>query len=125
MDFSPRFLNRFHDAILPASKAAGFPAVRTDHVAYTGNVVTHLLEQIDHSWLLIADLLPGNPNVHLEIGYGWGRNKPTVLLVSNPNKRPVNLPFDLQQHRYLEYKTTENLKDLLQEELVGIKSKSS
>lgn len=126
MDFSQKLLSRFHDGILPAAKAAGFAAVRTDHVAYTGNVVTQLLTQIDNSRLLIADLFPENQNVYLEIGYAWGQKKPTVLLVSNPSKRPISpnkLPFDLRQQRYLEYKTTENLKDSLQGELVGIKSK--
>jgi len=120
MDFGPRLLSRFYDAIQPAAKAAGLPAVRTDRIAYAGDVLTHLLRQIEHARLVIADLLPENANVCLEVGYAWGRDRPTVLLVSNPASRRVTLPFDLRQQRYLQYRTIAHLREVLQDELVGI-----
>lgn len=124
MNYSKRLINRFHNGIMPAAKAAEMVAIRTDQVSFTGNVVIQLFEQIKNCHLLIADLFPENANVHIEIGYGMALNKQIVLLANNQNKGPLNpdkLPFDIRQLRYVEYKKIDDLRNSLQDFLIGLK----
>ena len=73
-------------------------------------------DRIASSKLLVADLTGANPNVYLEVGYAWGCQIPTVLLVKDPNE----LKFDVRGHRCLVYKSIAHLEDLLKHELEGL-----
>jgi hypothetical protein len=46
-----------------------------------------------------ADLSDANPNVYLEVGYAWGRGRPTLLVVRDSS----HLKFDVQGQRCLIY----------------------
>ena len=60
-----------------------------------------VIDAIDHADFVIADVTGGNPNVLFELGYAYGRGKPTLLLV-NRTQSPA-LPFDLRDFRFLIY----------------------
>jgi hypothetical protein len=67
---------------LPVNKA-GYLCERVDMDTYTGDILARILSRIESARLVIADLTGSNPNVYLEVGYAWGKSRPTLLLIKN------------------------------------------
>ena len=78
--------------------------------------MTWLRDRIASAKLLVADLTGANPNVYLEVGYAWGCQIPTVLLV----KDSTELKFDVRGHRCLVYKSIAQLEESLKRELKNL-----
>jgi hypothetical protein len=98
------------------SREAGFECQRLDYEAYTGDVVEEIKNRIQRSHLVIADLSRSNPNVFLELGYAWGKNRPTVLLRRAPAPDATGkekVPFDVAGHNRIEYTDIGNLEEEL------------
>ncbi|HSK79131.1 MAG TPA: hypothetical protein VLQ45_21945, partial [Thermoanaerobaculia bacterium] len=55
--------------------------------------------------LIVADLTGDNANVYLEVGYAWGRGRPTLLIARSSD----DLKFDVRGQRCIIY---ENIVDL-------------
>ena len=53
----------------------------------------------------------------LEVGYAWGKGRPTILLVRDPNE----LPFDVRGQRCLVYGKIRELEEALAKELEGLR----
>lgn len=85
--------------------AAGFLCERVDMAAFTGDILTRIKSRIETASLVIADLTGANANVYLEVGYAWGKERPTLLLA----KRGDELKFDVKGQRCIKYK---NIADL-------------
>ena len=73
-----------------------------DDVYYFGiEVSVHnaglLRSRIETASVVIADLTGANPNVYLEVGYAWGKGRPTILLVVDVG----DLRFDVKSQRCL------------------------
>jgi hypothetical protein len=66
---------------------------------------------------VIADLTAPNPNVYLEVGYAWGLEIPTVLLVKGSSDA---LTFDVRGQRCLIYESIQQLEEKLKRELQGL-----
>ncbi len=66
--------------------------------------------------MVIADLSLANPNVYLEVGYAWGRGRPTILVVRDVKE----LRFDVQGTRCLVYQSIRHLEELLTKELAAV-----
>jgi hypothetical protein len=86
---------------------AGYLCERVDMSIFTGDIMERVRERIDTAKLVIADLTGANPNVYLEVGYAWGRSKPTLLLL----KGGSDLKFDVRGQRCVTYR---NITDLSQ-----------
>lgn len=117
MPFAPEFDDHFHYGIQGATNAAGFLCERADLATFTGDVMAWVKERITSASLLIADLSTANPNVYLEVGYAWGRNIPTLLLVRDT----AELRFDVRGQRCLVYKSIRHLEELLRQELEALR----
>ena len=64
-----------------------------------GHILDRIKLRIETATLVIADLTGANANVYLEVGYAWGKNRPTLLLakVGDELKFDVRgLPLELQ-----------------------------
>lgn len=116
MPFADSMEDTFHYGIQGAVNAAGMLCERADLSTFTGDVMAWVRDRIASSKLLVADLSGANPNVYLEVGYAWGCQIPTVLLV----KDPTELKFDVRGHRCLVYKSIAQLEELLKRELKGL-----
>jgi nucleoside 2-deoxyribosyltransferase len=90
---------------------------RIDQTAFTGDVIEHVRRRIDDARLVIADLSEARPNVYLEVGYAWGRNKPTILVARQSEK----LHFDVQGQKCIFYNKIGQLRELLAGELAGLR----
>lgn len=99
--------------------AAGLLCERVDQASFTGHILDQIRERIDSAAVVIADLTGANPNVYLEVGYAWGRGRPTILLVQDVK----DLRFDVQSQRALVYDRIIDLTRLLTQELERLKSR--
>lgn len=114
MPFAPKFDDIYHYGIQEPVNAAGLLCERVDHAVFDGLIVQRVRDRIESAKLVIADLTEANANVYLEVGYAWGRGRPTILLVSDLK----HLRFDVAGYRCLEYRDSiRTLEQLLMREL--------
>jgi hypothetical protein len=99
MPFAEDMDNVFHFGIEGPVQSVGFLCERADLSVFQGDIVQWIRARIANSSLVIADLSSANPNVYLEVGYAWGRGKPTVLLVRDSSE----LKFDVKTQRCIVY----------------------
>ena len=119
MPFAEEMDDIFHYGIQGAVNAAGCLCERADASTFTGDVADWVMERVASASLVIADLSEANPNVYLEVGYAWGRGRPTVLLVSDASQ----LKFDVRGQRCLVYnRSIKRLEASLRAELEGLRT---
>lgn len=116
MPFAPELDDAFHYGIAGPVTRAGLLCERVDQAVFTGLIIERIRERIDSARVVIADLSLANPNVYLEVGYAWGRARPTILLVRDVKE----LRFDVQGTRCLVYANIRQLEDLLTRELAAL-----
>ncbi len=116
MPFAQEFEDVFHYGISSAVREVGLICERVDQQAFTGEIIERVKRQIQTARLIVADLSGANPNVYLEVGYAWGREKPTVLLC----RSDCQLTFDVQGQKCLRYSTIMDAEKLLTKELLAL-----
>ena len=119
MPFKREMDDVFYYGIQGPVRAAGFLCERIDQEAFTGDILGQLKKKIEGAAVVIADLSDANPNVYLEIGYAWGKGRPTILLVKNAEE----LRFDVRGQRCLIYERIRDLEESLTRELRELRSK--
>ncbi len=72
----------FDRAVVPALAACGLAARRVDRHNRGGLLPAEIVEFIDESEILIADLTNERPNCYLEVGYAIGVGKHTNLVLT-------------------------------------------
>lgn len=118
MPFADEFDDIYHYGIQGAINRAGYLCERADMSAFTGDVMKWVKDRIATADLVVADLTGANPNVYLEVGYAWGKGRPTVLLISDAEE----LKFDVQGQRCLVYSKIRDLEEKLKEELLKLEA---
>jgi nucleoside 2-deoxyribosyltransferase len=93
--------------------------IEVDNESYTADILERLKEKIETAAVVIADLTNANPNVYLEVGYAWGKNRPTILLAKDDEE----LKFDVRGQRCLKYGRIKDLELSLAKELAELKSR--
>lgn len=73
---------------------------RADKSARPGEIITHVIENLVLSDIVIADLSGRNPNVFYELGVRHSVNNNTILIADNLE----DVPFDLRGLRTITYK---------------------
>jgi len=120
MPFDKKMYDVFHYGIRGAVNKAGYLCERADEAYFTGDIMERVKLRIRQADLVLADLTQANANVYLEVGYAWGCDKQTVLLVQDSNE----LKFDVKSQRCLVYSGIKELEELLQKELENIPLKA-
>jgi hypothetical protein len=122
MPFKKEMNNLFYFGIQQPATEENFLCERTDldTMIYTDDILTQIKKRIESASLVIAVLTDSNPNVYLEVGYAWGKNKPTLFLI----RKGEQPKFDLQSFRYFEYEDYDikPIRDTLIKQIKGIKS---
>jgi hypothetical protein len=118
MPFSDDYTDVFYYGIQKPIHAAGFLCERTDHQAFTGDIFERVKQMIETATLVIADLTSSNPNVFLEVGYAWGKARPTILIAHQSQE----LPFDIRNHKCLKYPNIKKLEESLSYEISALQS---
>ena len=101
MPFDEEFEAVYTDFIKNVLEGAGLNVDRADDIESQQNILRDIVEQIDKSDLIIADLTGVNPNVFYELGIAHAFRKPVILLTQSIDE----VPFDLKSYRLLEYST--------------------
>lgn len=113
MPFKAEMYDVFHYGIQRPVHDAGFLCERVDQEAFIGDILDQVKKKIETASVIIAELSGANPNVYLEVGYAWGKGRPTILLAKDEQE----LLFDIRGQRCLKYKTIKDLEEALCREL--------
>jgi hypothetical protein len=116
MPFSKELEDVYVFGIQNPVNSAGYLCERIDMLTFTGDILDRIKARIETSDLVIADLTGASPNVYLEVGYAWGKNRPTLLLA----RKSDELKFDVQGQRCIKYENIVDLAKKLQEDLAHL-----
>lgn len=105
MPFSKEYEDTYVFGIQSPIHAIGLLCERIDMVVFTGDILERVKTRIDTASLIVADLTGANANVYLEVGYAWGRGRPTLLVARSGD----DLKFDVRGQRCIIY---DNIVDL-------------
>lgn len=118
MPFTTAMKNVFNFGIRPPVRKSGMLCELVSDEAFTGDIVTRVLDRIRSASLVVAEVTTANANVFLEVGYAWGAGRPVILVAQDAAK----LPFDVRGQRCLEYgEDIARLAKLMKRELAGLK----
>lgn len=113
MPFSKSMEDVYRFGIQESVNAVGFLCERVDMEAFVGDILARIKSRIETSSLIIADLTGANANVYLEVGYAWGKNRPTLFLAQKDD----DLKFDVRGQKCIIYESIGELRDKLEQEL--------
>lgn len=117
MPFASDFDDLYEYGIQGAVNSVGYLCERADLESFTGDVMDWVKKRIATADIVIADLTGGNANVYLEVGYAWGKDRETVLIV----KDTKDLKFDTRGQRCIPYSSIKDLETKLTKELIGLR----
>ncbi|MFM5544981.1 hypothetical protein [Aeromonas sp. 30P] len=103
--FNEEYLSQY-EAIKDVVIDFGFSCTRGDDEKLSSNILSHIVEQIASSRIVIANISGRNPNVFYELGIAHALGKPVVIV----SESLVNIPFDISNSRILAFENIENLK---------------
>ncbi len=113
MAYRDELFDEWEISIKEACHACGLLVERLDQEAFVGDVVGEIRKRIETYDGLIGVINGASPNVFVEVGYAWARDKPIILLV----KDSADMPFDLRGQRCLVYRNISDLRQKLSNEL--------
>jgi hypothetical protein len=116
MPFSKEYEDVYVFGIQGPVNGAGFLCERVDMVTFTGDILERIRSRIRTAALVIADLTGANANVYLEVGYAWGTERPTLLLLRQGDE----LKFDVKSQRCIIYENIVDLARKLQKDLAEL-----
>ena len=97
----------------------GLHAITADEIEHDGAITDRILDEIETSEFLIADLTHERPNVYYEIGHAHAQNKRVILF----RKKGTALHFDVAHRNCPEYENITDLKERLRKRLEAITNK--
>lgn len=93
----------FRHIIEPVCEVCDFNPIRVDKLNDANSITQTIIDHLEKSELVIADISGHNPNVFYEMGYRSRTKKPMIHL----KKKGESLPFDITTIRALEYDLTD------------------
>jgi len=109
MDPSRPELEDVHLTIKEICKQYGIVAKRADDVQHDDRITDVILEHINSSEFIVADLTGERPNVYYEVGHAHAIGKRPILL----RRIGSALHFDLAAHNVREYRNVTELREIL------------
>ena len=100
-------------------RSLGVKAVTAGELEHGDAITGRILDEIETSEFLIADLTHERPNVYYEVGHAHARGKHVILY----RKRGSKLHFDVAHRNCPEYDNTTGLKQQLRKRLETITNK--
>lgn len=127
MPFSNIYNDTYAVAIQPSCSSCNYRALRIDHLDHTADMVNKIMDSIDSSVGVIADISESRPNVLYEMGYARAKGKEIIQICSIHKGRTKeilvkNLPFDISHFPVTFYNIggTHNLKSILVKKVANI-----
>jgi hypothetical protein len=117
MPFGDEMEDTYRFGIQGPVNACGFLCERVDMATFTGDILDRIKSRIQTASLVVADLTGANANVYLEVGYAWGKERPTLFMA----KKGEDLKFDVKGQKCITYKNITDLAKRLQADLEVLK----
>jgi hypothetical protein len=109
IDRARRDLEDVKNGMKDVCKEFGVTAITSDDIEHDGGITDRVLEEIETSEFLIADLTDERPNVYYEVGHAHARGKRVILY----HKARTKVHFDVAHHNCPEYVNVTDLKQQL------------
>ena len=121
MDPDHSELDDVANTIKDVCRSFGIHAVRADDIEHQEKITDLILQKINQSEFLVADLTGERPNVYYEVGFAHAIGKRPILY----RKKGTQLHFDLSVHNVPEYKNLTELRQLLNNRFEAILGRSA
>lgn len=113
LPFRENFQRIYEEHIKPVVESRGCIIKRGDDF-FSGKPIMHeIWSAIYNAKLIIAECTDRNPNVFYELGMTHTINRPAVVIT----QKKEDIPFDIQQFRWIEYQDTAEGRERLEHEL--------
>jgi len=111
MSFSSdkRLADHYRFGIRAAIEEAGYECLRVDEIEHNRRITDLLLQQIESSRFIVADLTDARPNCYYELGWAH-RAKKDVILTTHAST-PIH--FDVKDYNFIVYESASELHDRL------------
>ncbi len=111
-----------YDTFKSACEAKQFKAFRVDeHIDPSSQrIVPEILEAIEQSAFVVADVSEPKPNVYYELGWAQALGKPVIVTA----REGTSLPFDIHDVPTLYWKNQKTLRELLKSKIEKIAQKA-
>ena len=119
IDQSKPELEDIKNGIKEVFREFGIHAITADEIEHDGAITNRILDEIEASEFLVADLTYERPNVYYEIGHAHARTKRVILV----RRKGTKLHFDVAHRNCPEYENTTELKDRLRKRLEAMTNK--
>ena len=119
IDHAEPELEDIKNCIKDVFREFGIVSVTADEIEHEEAITDRILEEIDTSEFLVADLTHERPNVYYEIGHAHARGKRVILY----RKKGTDLHVDIAHRNCPEYENATALKVLLRRRLEAITNK--
>lgn len=113
--FHPEFQEDYQ-IIKTTCLEVGLNCSRGDENYFNSDIFSQMLKLIVKSNIIIANINGRNPNVLYELGIAQALDKPVILI----SREPHNLPIDIRSKRFLIYKSYDDLRLKLKDELIKV-----
>lgn len=107
----------YKGVIRPLGEEFGYRVIRVDDIEDSGLITDQILEHIAESELVLADLTGARPNCYYETGIAHATGRELILTI----KYDEEPHFDLYTHRFILWKTENDLRIKLRKRLESIK----
>ncbi len=109
----------YKGVIRPLGEEFGYRVIRVDDIEDSGLITDQILEHIAESELILADLTGARPNCYYETGIAHATGRELILTIKYDEKPH----FDLYTHRFILWKTENDLRTKLRKRMESIKKR--
>lgn len=113
MQFTEQFDELYDEVIKPVCAGKGVNTFRASDIYRPGVILQDIQQNLDESYVVIAEITTRNANVFYELGYSHALRKPVILLA----ERGTELPFDISGYRVIFYDNTIGRKSSVEADL--------
>jgi len=121
MDEKNHELEDVHNVVKRCFENIGVSAERADDIEHDGRITEEIINKIQTSEYLFADLSGSRPNVYYEVGFAHALSKRVILF----RKKGESVHFDLAGYNCPEYKNMSDLESKLVKRLESMTGKTA
>ncbi len=108
--------HNYEFVIKPAVEKKGLKIERADQISHTQTITDKILESLNRSLFVIADLTEAKQNCYYEVGYAHSLGKPVIILAKEGTTRH----FDISTYKWNFWKDYKDLKPKLENEIESV-----